>query len=142
MCLVFLIEFLFNSLHLAPFESGDLDRPPASGSPGHGGENELEDELLAKGVGYDLQAPALLDKETLQKVRGADRAAVIDQHAQVRDAGLEVVGELPLQGHHRAAHPRAAVVSPQSLGLRPLHRLADLLRIHRVVLIALHVRLP
>jgi hypothetical protein len=75
--LVFLIELFSDSGHLRVLEVGELDRPPALSSPDHGAEHELQDGLLAKGVGNDLQAPALLNKEPLQEVRRTDRAAVV-----------------------------------------------------------------
>jgi hypothetical protein len=58
-------------------EVGELDRPPALSSPDHGAKHELQDGLLAKGVGNDLKAPALLNKEPLQEIRRTDRAAVV-----------------------------------------------------------------
>ncbi len=88
-----MIEFGSDSIQLPVLESGDLDQAPAVGGPDHGAVHELEDRLFAKGVGNDLEAPALLDEQALQKVRCADGAAVIDRHPQVRDAGLEVVLE-------------------------------------------------
>ena len=57
--LVFVIELGSEGWHLAALEVRDLDRSPALGGSGHGGEHELEDGLLAEGVGYDIEAPAL-----------------------------------------------------------------------------------
>src|SRR5512132_220763 len=91
--LVFLIQILSDGGHLPAFEFGHLDRPPALGGADHGAEHQLEHGLLAKGVGDDLQAPALLDEQTLEEVRRPDRPAVGDRHPQMRDAGLEVVRE-------------------------------------------------
>ena len=91
--LVFSIELLSDGAHLTTFQFTDPDGPPALGSTDHGTEHELEDGLLAEGVGNDLEPPALLDEQTLQEVRGADRTAVGDGHAQVGDTGLEVIHE-------------------------------------------------
>lgn len=41
---------------------GEAQRAPALGSTGHGAKHELENRALAPGVGYDLEAPALLDE--------------------------------------------------------------------------------
>ena len=86
-----MIELLSDGFHLAALEVGDPDRPPALGGADHGAEHELEDGLLAEGIGDDLEAPALLDEQALEQVGCADRAAVRDGHAQVCDAGFEVV---------------------------------------------------
>ena len=59
--------------------------------------------LLAEGVWDDLQAPAFLDEQALEEVRGPHRAAVGDGHAQVGDAGLEVA----LEAGDGARQPRA-----------------------------------
>ena len=48
-------------------EAGHPDRPPLPGSPGHGCEHQLENRLLAPGVGDHLQAPALLPEQALQE---------------------------------------------------------------------------
>ncbi len=45
-----------------------------------------------------LEAPALFEEQALEQIGRAGRAAVGDRQAQVRDAGLEVVGEA---GHGR-----------------------------------------
>ena len=93
MGLVFSIELLSDGAHLTPLELADPDGPPALGGADHGAEHELEDSLLAEGVGNDFEAPSLLDEQPLKEVRGPDRAAVGDGHAQVCDAGLEVIRE-------------------------------------------------
>ena len=67
--LVFLIQILSDGGHLPAFEFGHLDGPPALGGADHGAEHQLEHGLLAEGVGDDLQAPALLDEQTLEEVR-------------------------------------------------------------------------
>ncbi len=59
MDLIFLIQLLSESRHLTAFEARDLDRSPALGGPGHGGEHELQNGFLTKSVGDDLQAAAL-----------------------------------------------------------------------------------
>ncbi len=98
-----MIEFLSDGLHLTALEVGDPDRPPAFGGADHGAEHELEDRLLAEGVGDDRQAPSLLDEQTLHQVGGADRPAVVDGQAQVRDAGFEVVPEAGDSRRHSAS---------------------------------------
>ena len=63
--LVFLIEFLSEGGHLSALEVGELDGSPTLGGADHGAEHELEDGPFAEGVGEDLEAPPLLDKEAL-----------------------------------------------------------------------------
>ena len=91
--LVVLVQFPSQSVHLASFEAGDLERTPSLGSPDHGGEHELEHRLLSEGVGDDLHPAALLDEQPLEQVRRAHGAAVADRRSQVRDAGFEVIAE-------------------------------------------------
>ena len=93
MGLVFAVQLLSESRHLTAFEVGDLDRSPALGSPGHGGEHQLEDSFLAEGIRNDLQAPALFEEETLEEIRCLGRPAVGDGKPEVSYAGLEIVLE-------------------------------------------------
>ena len=60
--LVFVVELLSDGAHLTALELADPDGPPALGGADHGAEHELEDGLLAEGVGDDLEPPALLDE--------------------------------------------------------------------------------
>ena len=109
--LVFEVELLSDGLHLAPFEVGDPDRSPSLGGTDHGAEHELEHGRLAEGMGDDLEPAALLDEEALEEIRGPDGAAVIDRHAQVGDAGLEVVHEA-----RRGAGQLGLVVGEDTVG--------------------------
>ena len=56
------VELLSDGAHLTALELADPDGPPALGGADHGAEHELEHGLLAKGVGDDLEPPALLDE--------------------------------------------------------------------------------
>ena len=76
---------------MPPLEVGDLDRPPAFRGPDHGAEHELQDGLLAEGIGNDLEPAAFLDEQTFEKIGRTGRPAMGDGQAQMRDAGLEVV---------------------------------------------------
>jgi hypothetical protein len=67
--LILLVEVLSEHCDLAALEVGELDGAPAVGGAGHGAEHELEHRALAEGVRDDLQAPALLDEQALEKVR-------------------------------------------------------------------------
>ena len=89
--LVFPVDLLSDGVHLTTLQLAHTDRPPSLGGADHRAENELEDRLLLEGVGDDLGPSALLDEETLKKIRGPDCAAVGDRNAQVGDAGFEVV---------------------------------------------------
>jgi len=109
--LVFLIELGSERGHLALFEVGDLDRPLALGGMRHGGEHELENRLLAEGIGDDLQTPALFEEQTFEQVRGARRPPMGDRQAQVGDAGLEVV----LEADDRAGQ-LLLIVSDKAIG--------------------------
>jgi hypothetical protein len=60
-----LIELASDSGHLAALEVGNLDGAPTLGGADHGAEHELEDGLLAEGIGDDLEAPALLEEQAL-----------------------------------------------------------------------------
>jgi len=91
--LVFSVDLLSDVVHLASLQLADPDRPPAFGGADRDAEHELEDGPVADGVRDDLEPPALLDKQAFKEVDGSDCAAVGDRHAQVRDAGLEVVHE-------------------------------------------------
>ena len=106
-----MIELLPDGNHLTALEIGDPDGPPALGGADHGTEHELEDGLFAERIGNDLEAPALLDEQTLQKVRCPDGSAVGDRHAQVRDGRLEVIHEA---GH--GTRQLAVIVADQPLG--------------------------
>ena len=59
------IEFFSDSFHLTLLESADLYQSPAFGGVDHGAEHELKEGPFAEGVGEDLEAPPLLDKEAL-----------------------------------------------------------------------------
>ena len=50
---------------------------------GHGGEHEPEDGVLAERMGVHLEAPALLEEQALEQIRGPDGAAVVDRHPEV-----------------------------------------------------------
>ena len=65
---VFLVHLVSERGHLAALEIGDLDRPPSLGSSRHGGEHQLENRLFAPGIGDDLEAPALLDKQPFKQI--------------------------------------------------------------------------
>ena len=88
MGIVLVVEFLSERSHLSSLELGDLDRSPALCGTRHGGEHQLEDGLLAKGVGNDLEAPAFFDEQSFQQVRGPRRPTVPDRHPQVRTESL------------------------------------------------------
>ncbi len=64
---------------------------PAKSRWSPGAEHELEDRLLAGGIGDDLETRALLDEQALMQVGRADRLAVRDGHAQARETGFEIV---------------------------------------------------
>ena len=50
---------------------------PAPDGAGHGGKHELEDRLLPKGVGYDLQAPALLEEQAHEEICRAGCSTIV-----------------------------------------------------------------
>ena len=56
-------------------------------------EHQLQNGSLAKGVGDDLKAAALLDEQAFKQIRGSDRPAVCLRGSQVRNASFEVVHE-------------------------------------------------
>ena len=91
--LVFLIELFSDSSYLSTFELGDLDRAPALGGANERAEHQIQDGVLAKGIGDDFEAATLLHEQAFKQIRGADRSAVCDGESQVRNAGFEVVHE-------------------------------------------------
>ncbi len=87
---VCLIELLSDGSYLPTLELGDRDRAPALGGANERAEHHLQDGVLAKGIGDDLETTTLLNEQALKQIRGADRSAVCDGESQVRNAGFEV----------------------------------------------------
>ena len=104
---VLLIEILSDGGDLASLEIGELDGAPALGGADHGAEHQLEHGPRAESVGDDLQTATLLDEEALEEIRGPDRAAACHGHAQMGDAGFEVVLEA---GDGRGVRAEAAAL--------------------------------
>jgi hypothetical protein len=69
------IEF-FSHSDLSTFELGDFDSTPTLGSADKRAEHQLQNSSLAKGVGNDLEAAALLDEQAFKQIRRADRPAM------------------------------------------------------------------
>ena len=65
-----------SSKMLTTFGSRKFSRVLMFGGADHGAEHELEDGLLAEGVGDDLQASSLLEEQALEKIGRSDRAAI------------------------------------------------------------------
>jgi hypothetical protein len=84
-------EVLADGGDLAELELAEAQTTPAIGRADRRREHRLEDRLPAEAVGDDLQPPALLDEQALQKVGRPGRPAMRDGQPQVGDAGLEVI---------------------------------------------------
>ena len=54
-------------------------------------EHQLRNGSLAKSVGNDLEAAALLDDPAFKQIRGSDRPAGRHREPQVRNGSFEVV---------------------------------------------------
>ena len=87
------IKFFTNRPQLPLLELPDGDAAPAVGRPDHRRVHELQDGALAKRVRDNLGAPPLFQEEALEEIGRADHLAVAQGKAEMRDAGLEVVGE-------------------------------------------------
>jgi hypothetical protein len=98
--LVFLIQIPSDGSELVAFEFGHLDGSPAVSGADHAAEHQLEHRLLAEGIGDDLQAPTLLDEQTLEEVRRSDRPAVGDR-----------IRKCAMQASKSSAKQRTAVAS-------------------------------
>src|SRR5438477_7633663 len=92
------IELLADRPQLTLLELTDGEAAPTVGGADHGRIHELQHGALPEGVRDDLRAPALLQEEPLEQVRGADYAPMAERKAQVSDAGVEIVAEAL---HHR-----------------------------------------
>jgi hypothetical protein len=68
--------------------------PAASlGSADERAEHQFQDRPLAEGIGDDFEAPALLDEETLEQIRGSNPTPMRHWEAQMGDARFEVIPE-------------------------------------------------
>src|SRR6059036_1618154 len=108
-------ELVADRSELALLKFADGDPAPPLGGPDDGGIHQLQHRALAERVWDDLRPAALLEKESLQQVRGAHDAAMPEREAQVGDARVEVVTETL---HHRRqlALVRLDEVVPQHRG--------------------------
>jgi len=91
------VDLLSDRLELPLFELGEADATPAFGGTDQRRVHRLQEGALAEGMGDHLGAPPLLAKQPLQEIGGADRPAVAEREAQMRDAGLEII----LEAGHR-----------------------------------------
>src|SRR5258707_14412493 len=82
------VDVLSDRLELTLFELGEADAAPAFGGADQRRVHQLQDGALAKSMGDHLGAPPLLAKQPLQEIGGADRPAVAEREAQMRDAAL------------------------------------------------------
>ena len=67
-------------------ELGNGDTAPALGGANERGIHQ--DGALAESVRDDLGAPPFLAEQPLEQIGGADRPAMAEREAQMRDAGL------------------------------------------------------
>jgi len=66
---------------------------PSLGSADERAEHQFQDRPLAEGIGDDFEAPALLDEETLEQIRGSNPPPMRHWEAQMGDARFEVIPE-------------------------------------------------
>src|SRR5437899_3992148 len=101
------IEFLADRAQLTLLELAHREAAPAVGRADDGRIHELQHGALPESVRDDLRAPALLEKEPLEQICGANHPAMAEWEAEMSDAGVEVIaealhhcGQLPLVGGH------------------------------------------
>src|SRR5213593_3211889 len=123
-------ELVADRSELALLKFTEGDPAPPLGGPDDGGIHQLQHRALAERVWDDLRPAALLEKESLQQVRGAHDAAMPKREAQVGDAGVEVVTETL---HHRRQFPLVPLdeVVPQHRGEGGRRRLVTAARPQR-----------
>src|SRR5881296_3903696 len=101
------IEFIADRAQLTLLELAHREAAPAVGRADDGRIHELQHGALPESVRDDLRAPALLEKEPLEQICGANHPAMAEWEAEMSDAGVEVIaealhhcGQLPLVGGH------------------------------------------
>jgi hypothetical protein len=102
-----LSELLPGCSKLTLLELADADAEPAFGGANQCRIDQLQDGPLTEGVRDDLGASWLLAEQPLQEIGGADRPAMAEREAQIRDAGLKFILETG-----RCARQIAAVRGP------------------------------
>src|SRR5436190_8609967 len=107
------VDLLSDRLELTLLEFTDADAAPAFGATDQRRIHQLQDGALAKSMWDDFGAPALLAKQALQEIGGADRPAVSEREAQMRDAGLEIILEAGYRAWQIAAVGRPDIVAQQ-----------------------------
>src|SRR5207245_10535229 len=85
------IEFLADRAQLTLLELAHREAAPAVGRADDGRIHELQHGALPESVRDDLRAPALLEKEPLEQICGANHPAMAGWEAEMSDAGVEVI---------------------------------------------------
>jgi len=88
-----LVDLFTDCPDLVLFELADADAASAFGGADQRRIYQLQDGALAESMRDDLGAPAFLAKQWLQQIGGADRPAMAEWEAQIRNAGLKIVLE-------------------------------------------------
>src|SRR6266513_2755239 len=107
------VDVLADRPELTLLELADADAAPAFGGADQRGIHQLQDGAFAEGMRDDFGAPPLLAKQALQQIGGADRSAMAEREAQMRDAGLEIVLEAGQCARQVAAIGRPDVIAQQ-----------------------------